>query len=76
MIVQEKVKHRDFLLCEITVLQKERGEYIEPNDIIELEIDSVERFTAKELCRLGEWLIENGKRIEKEYTSTGKRRAK
>ena len=50
---------------------KESGEFREPWRFISLEFDQFENLTPPELRRLGRWLVQEGKRIGKEYKSNG-----
>lgn len=69
-IIREET-HHDELEAEITVSEKEKGEVVEPWRFCRLEIDSFEGFTPKELRQLGYWLVKEGKRIGRQYTSKG-----
>ncbi len=73
-LVNEEIKHPTIDGAEILVLEKTKGEMKPPNTIISFNIDFCSIETPDELISLGEWLIENGKRIKKEYTSTGKKK--
>ena len=59
---------------EIVVDEKSKNETREPYDILTLSIsfDSISK--PDELIELGKWLIQQGTRIKKQYTSTGKLR--
>lgn len=70
-LVKEEIKH-EYLDAEISVLEKTKGEYFEPYEIIDFNSDSMKTYTPEELIDLGNWLIENANRIKKQYTSTGK----
>lgn len=71
--VKENPKHKE-LEAELSVLEKEKGEMFEPYEIIYIEIENMRSYTPDEVIELGNWLIENAKRIKKCYTSTGKPR--
>lgn len=71
--VKEEIKH-DVFDATITVLERESSEFSEPWNIISLEIDSFENCTPKELRKLGKWMVEQGKRIGREYKSNGAKR--
>jgi hypothetical protein len=60
----------------IEVLEKTAGEYVPESKICSLGIEFINRYSPDDLINMGNWLIENGKRIKKEYTSTGKRKKK
>ena len=72
--VKEEIEF-DVLEAKIMVLERESGEYPEPWSIISFSVDDLENCTPKELRQLGKWLIEQGKRIGKEYKSNGARKA-
>lgn len=74
-IVHEEIQHRDFPV-KIDVVERQPGEMVEAWRIADLEIEwSGERFTPKELRELGHWLVQQGKRLGKSYTSKGAPRA-
>ncbi|QMW05372.1 hypothetical protein [Spirosoma foliorum] len=56
----------------IQVLEKERGEPFEPNEICSLEVDISGNQTPDDLIMLGVWLINTATEIKKKYTSIGK----
>ena len=58
----------------IIVDEKAKGEEKEPYDIVSLDLSYGEIRKPDELIDLGNWLIDQGKRIKKQYTSTGKPR--
>jgi hypothetical protein len=68
--IKEETKH-EYLGAIIQVKEREKFEYYDPWRIITLEVDRLEDFSPKELRELGEWLIDQGKRIGKEYRSNG-----
>ncbi len=70
--VTENVKH-DIYPAQLTTIQRrpETGECIENWRFIDVELDSFERYTPKELRELGQWLIDQGTRIGKEYNCNG-----
>ena len=70
-LVKETIKNKDFA-AEIMVIQQEKGEYVEPYEIISFDTDNMKSYTPDELIKLGEWLISHGRRIKNEYTSSGK----
>lgn len=71
--VKEEIKHYVFDAT-ITVLEREQSEFSDPWNIINLEVDSFQNCTPKELRKLGNWLLKQGKRIGKEYKSNGSQR--
>lgn len=71
--IAEEIKFEDMDII-LEVLEKTEGETFERGRIIDLETDSFQSYTPKELVRLGEWLIKHGTRIGKEYTTSGKRK--
>ena len=70
--VTEEIEH-DELPVKLTTVErdKESGECREPWRFIGLEFDHFEELTPPELRRLGRWLVQEGKRIGKEYKSNG-----
>ena len=74
-IIHEDIKHPDFPVS-ITIVEREKGEGVEAWRVADLEIEFTgERFTPRELRELGRWLIQQGKRLGKSYTSKGAPRA-
>lgn len=69
-IVIEEVRCED-AAATIMVIEKVPGEMVEPWRIVNLEVDSFENLTPKELRKLGRWLMTEGKRIGREYKSNG-----
>lgn len=55
----------------ISVIEKEKGECVEPWLICSVEVDRFGKFSPKELRALGRWFINEGKRIGREYKSNG-----
>lgn len=58
----------------LQVLEKHGEPFWEPWAIIDLEFDNFEKLTPEQLIRLGNFFVEQGERIRKTYTSTGKKR--
>lgn len=71
-IVQEYIKHPTIPEAEITVDEHMEGECREPWDIVYLDISFADIETPDQLIDIGEWLIQEAKRIKKKYTSKGK----
>lgn len=69
-IIREEINHEE-LEVKITVVEKEDGEVVEPWRFCRLEVDSFEGFTPKELKQLGRWLVQEGTRLGRQYTSKG-----
>lgn len=69
-LIHEETKH-EYLPVSLMVSQRQKGETIGPWELIHCEVDGMERLTPHELVELGEWLIQQGKRIGKEYKSNG-----
>ena len=69
--IKETIKHPTIPDIEIVVDEKSKDETREPYDIVSLDIFYSIR-QPDELVELGKWLIEQGARIKKQYTSTGK----
>lgn len=58
--------------AEVMVSERTRGESIDDWDIVHLRVDSMGRMTPDDLSELGRWLVEQGERIKRQYTKTGK----
>ena len=71
-LIQETINHPTIDDVEIVVDEKEKGAIREPYDIVSLDISFSSIRQPDELVELGKWLIEQGTRIKKQYTSTGK----
>ncbi|UJB30281.1 hypothetical protein [Chromobacterium sp. Beijing] len=69
-IVHEETSHDD-LPVTIMVSERTKGEFRPPWEMIDLEFDSFQRLTPTQLRQLGRWLIQEGKRIGREYKSNG-----
>lgn len=72
-IVNEETRFED-VAASIMIVERTKGEYVEPWRIITLEVDGYERITPKEMRKLGRWLIAEGKRIGQQYKSNGARK--
>jgi hypothetical protein len=70
-LIQETINHPTIDDVEIVVDEKEKGAIREPYDIVSLDISFSSIRQPDELVELGKWLIEQGTRIKKQYTSTG-----
>ena len=73
-LIQETINHPTIDDVEIVVDEKSKDETREPYDIVSLDISFSSIRQPDELVELGKWLIEQGTRIKKQYTSTGKLR--
>lgn len=73
-LIQEQVQHPTIKDVSIMVDQKSKDEQCEPYEIIGLDIAFADITTPTQLIELGKWLIQEGARIKKEYTATGKKR--
>ncbi|PTU71457.1 hypothetical protein [Chromobacterium haemolyticum] len=69
-IVHEETSHDD-LPVTIMVSERTKGEFRTPWEMIDLEFDSFQQLTPTQLRQLGRWLIQEGKRIGREYKSNG-----
>lgn len=69
-IIHEETSHSD-LPATILVTERTKGECRMPWEMISLEFDSFEWLTPVQLRQLGKWLIQEGKRICREYKSNG-----
>jgi hypothetical protein len=73
-IVNEETAH-DEIQASIMVVERTKGEMVEPWRIVGFEFDHMDRLTPSELRTLGHWLVKEGKRIGREYKSNGARKA-
>lgn len=73
-LIQETINHPTIDDVEIVVDKKSKDETREPYDIVSLDISFSSIRQPDELVELGKWLIEQGTRIKKQYTATGKLR--
>lgn len=69
-LVHEELKH-EYLPVSLMVSERQKGEVIAPWAIVHCEVDGMERMTPSELRELGEWLVQQGKRLGREYRSNG-----
>lgn len=69
-LVHEESKH-EYLPVSLMVSQRQRGESIDAWALIHCEVDGMQRLTPKELQEMGQWLVQQGKRISREYKSNG-----
>lgn len=75
-IVNEEITHPEFEGVTLEVVERQPGEMVEAWRIAEFQVSlRGERFTPKELRHLGHWLVQEGKRLGKSYTSKGAPRA-
>ncbi len=72
--IKEEIKHPNFFDVEIVVDEQSKDETRDPYDIVTLYISYSSINNPNELIELGKWLIDNGNRIKREYTSKGKKR--
>jgi len=68
--VTEQIEHDELPVTLMTV-EREAGETVEAWRFVSLEFDHFERLTPPELRKIGRWLVQEGKRIGKEYKSNG-----
>jgi hypothetical protein len=73
-LIKETINHPTIDDVEITIDEHAKDETREPYDIVSLDISFSSISSPDELVELGEWLVKEGKRIKKQYTSTGKLR--
>ena len=74
--VTEEIEH-DELPVKLTTVERDKasGECREPWLFIGIEFDHFEQLTPPELRKLGRWLVQEGKRIGREYKSNGAMKA-
>ena len=70
-LIQETINHPTIDGVDLEVDEFDKHEVRVPYKIISLDISNY-HMSAIELIELGKWLIENGRRIKKEYSSKGK----
>lgn len=73
-LIKETINHPTIDDVEITVDEHAKNETREPYDIVSLDISFSSIEQPDQLIELGKWLIEQGERIKKQYTSKGKLR--
>jgi hypothetical protein len=73
-LVHEELKH-EYLPVSLMVSQRQKGEVIAPWAMVHCEVDGMERMTPSELVEVGQWLVEQGRRIAREYKLNGAPRA-
>ena len=73
-LIKETINHPTIDDVEITVDEHAKDETREPYDIVSLDISFSSIEHPDQLVELGKWLIEQGERIKKQYTSKGKLR--
>ena len=57
--------------AKIVTVAKQKGENIPSWKFISIDLDGFERISPSELCELGNWMVQEGMRIGKEYKSNG-----
>jgi len=70
--ILEETQHPTLTGTEIWVDEKIKGETRNAWNIVTLHVDTFKIRTPSDMIELGEWLIQNAKRIKREYTPTGK----
>ena len=73
-IMREEIEHPDFA-ARIEVVERQKGESVEPWRFVWFSMDGFDTMTPKELRELGKWLYQQGRRIGREYKSNGAPRA-
>jgi hypothetical protein len=73
--IVEEINHPTLENVSITVDKKGSNEISEPWEIVGLNIPILGIRKPNDLIELGKWLIENGHKIKRNYTSTGKRKS-
>jgi hypothetical protein len=73
-LIKKTINHPTINDVEIIVDEHAKDEIREPYDIVSLDISFSSISNPDELVELGRWLIEQGKKIKKQYTSKGKLR--
>lgn len=68
--ITEEVSHDEFPMT-LTMVERIAGETKEPWRFIGIEFDHFESLTPPELRKLGRWMVQEGKRIGREYKSNG-----
>ena len=73
-LIHEEIEHE--LGPRLMVSEREEGETREPWQFISLEMDGFDEMTPTELRTLGKWLVQQGRRIGREYKSNGAPKSK
>lgn len=73
-LIHEETKHK--LGAQIMVSEREQGEVRDPWRFVSVEMDGFEKLTPTELRTLGKWMMQQGRRIGREYKSNGQPKAK
>ena len=69
-IIHEETCHAH-LKVEFSVSERTAGETRDPWSFVHLQIDSMIDMTPREMRNLGRWLIDEGRRLGREYKSNG-----
>lgn len=69
-IIRDIVRHPE-LDIGLTVVERDPEESCDPWRFVGIDVDSLDRLTPVELRKLGKWLIDEGRRIGREYKSNG-----
>lgn len=69
--VHESTTSEDIPSVSLHIVGRDRGEMRDAWKIVELDIDTYDYFTPKELCSIGKWLYSEGKRISRAYKPNG-----
>lgn len=69
-LIRDERSH-EHLPATVMVVEREKGETAWPWRFVRLEVEHFERLTPPELRKLGHWLIKEGKRLGREYKSSG-----
>ena len=74
-LIHEETNHPELDDVSITVSEIEKGSAADSWQIVSLDVSFATIDTPQDLILLGKWLIDEGKRIKKQYTSRGKIKA-
>lgn len=73
-LIVETIYHPTLDDVELTIDEQSNDEEREPYNIVWLDTAFADLRTPNDLIELGKWLVEQGERIKREYTSKGKKR--
>lgn len=68
-LIHEETEHESGAM--LMVSERQDGEMRDPWKCVSLEIDGFDNLTPTELRALGKWLMQQGRRIGREYKSNG-----
>jgi len=73
-LIHEETKHE--LGARLMVSERAKDETRDPWRFVSVEMDGFDNLTPTELRTLGKWMVQQGRRIGREYKSNGAPKAK